>query len=219
MLSRSSELRIPWWSIGRLRLPAGLATPVLVVSALLFGAGIGSAVFATLWRNETTSRQTAEQALAQQRTASASLATEIEKLQMKLHTSQRATAAAARTAADRKSVIASLDTSAASLLAASTPLQDQAGSITVRSQSLSSLIRTLDNDLASLSRYVSGANSSNLDPAFLQAQLDYLKPSLSKVGAAADALSSQANQYSGTVRAFVHSASVYAGAAKQARRH
>lgn len=219
MLSRSSELRIPWWSIGRLRLPAGLATPVLVVSALLFGAGIGSAVFATLWRNETNSRQTAEQALAQERTLRASLATQIEKLQAKLHTSQRATAAAARTAADRKSVIANLGKSASSLLAASTPLEDQAGSITQRSQSLSSLIRTLDNDLASLSRYVSGANSSNLDPAFLQAQLDYLKPSLSKVGAAADALSSQANQYSGTVRAFVQSASAYAGAAKQARKH
>jgi len=65
VLSRSSELRIPWWSLGRLRLPASLATPVLVVAALLFGAGIGSAVFATLWRNETTSRRTAEQALAQ----------------------------------------------------------------------------------------------------------------------------------------------------------
>jgi len=219
VLSRSSELRIPWLSIGRLRLPPGLATPVLVVSALLFGAGIGSAVFATLWRNETTSRQTAEQALEQQRTASASLATQIEKLQAKLHTSQRATAAAARTAADRKSVIAGLDKSAASLLAASTPLRDQAASITGRSQSLSSLIRTLDNDLASLSRYVSGASSSNLDPAFLQAQLDYLKPSLSKVGAAADALSSQANEYSGTVRAFVHSVSAYAGAARQARKH
>ena len=219
MLSRSSELHVPRWWIGRLRLPAGLATPVLVVSALLFGAGIGSAVFATLWRNETNSRQSAQQALAQERTAYASLATQIDKLRANLHTSQRATAAAARTAADRKSVIAGLDRSAASLLAASTPLQDQASSITSRSQSLSSLIRTLDNDLESLSHYVSGASSSNLDPAFLQAQLDYLKPSLSKVGGAADALSSQANRYSGTVRAFVHSASAYAGAAKQARKH
>ena len=219
MLSRSSELRVPRWSVARLRLPARLATPVLVVSALLFGAGIGSAVFATLWRNETTSRQSAEQALAQERSAAATLSTQIAGLQAKLHTSQRSAAAAARTAADRKAQIASLDQSAASLLAASTPLEDQATSITDKSQSLSSLIRTLDNDLASLSRYVSGANSSNLDPAFLQAQLDYLKPSLSKVGAAADSLSAQANHYSGTVRAFVRSASAYAGAAKQARKH
>ena len=218
MLSRSSELRIPWWSIGRLRLPARLATPVLVVSALLFGAGIGSAVFATLWRNETAGRQGAQQALAQERAAYATLGSQIEKLQAKLHTSQRTATAAARTAADRKSVIASLDRSAGSLLAASTPLEAQATSITARSQSLSSLIRTLDNDLASLSRYVSGANPSNLDPAFLQAQLDYLKPSLSKVGAAADALSSQANHYSDTVGSFVRSASAYAGAARQARR-
>jgi chromosome segregation ATPase len=219
VLSRSSELRIPWWSVARLRLPARLATPVLVVSALLFGAGIGSAVFATLWRNETSSRQSVEQTLAQERAAYASLASQIGNLQGKLHTSQRSAAAAARTAADRKSVIASLDQSASSLLAASTPLQDQATSITDKSQSLSALIRTLDNDLASLSRYVSGANSSNLDPAFLQAQLDYLKPSLSKVGAAADSLSSQANRYSDTVSAFVRSASAYAGTARQARKH
>jgi chromosome segregation ATPase len=216
VLSRSSELRIPWWSVGRLRLPARLATPVLVVSALLFGAGIGSAVFATLWRNETSSRRTAEQALAQERVAAASLSTQIEKLQANLYTSRRTAAAASRTAADRKSLIAGLDRSAASLLAASTPLQDQATSITQRSQSLSSLISTLDNDLSSLSRYVSGASSSNLDPAFLQAQLDYLKPSLSKVGAAADALSAQANRYSGAVRVFVQSASAYAGTAKKA---
>lgn len=219
MLSRSSELRVPRWSAARLRLPAGLATPVLVASALLFGAGIGSAVFATLWRNETTGRQSAEQALAQERSAYAALGAQIEQLQVRLRTTRRSAAAAARTAADRKSLIASLDQSAASLLAASTPLEDQATSITDRSQSLSALIRTLDNDLASLSRYVSGADSSNLDPAFLQAQLDYLKPSLSKVGAAAAALSTQANRYSDSVRAFVRSASAYAGEAKQARKH
>jgi hypothetical protein len=146
------------------------------------------------------------------------LAAEAEKLRAELHSSQRAAAAAARTAASRKSLIASLDRSAATLLAASTPLEDQAASITGRSQSLSALIRTLDNDLASLSRYVSGASSSNLDPAFLQAQLDYLKPSLTKVGAAADALAGQANRYSDAVRAFVRSASAYAGTAKQARK-
>jgi chromosome segregation ATPase len=219
VLSRSSELRVPRRSAVRLRLPAGLATPVLVVAALLFGAGIGSAVFATLWRNETSSRQAVEQALSQERSLAGSLAAQIDKLQSNLHTSQRSAAAAARTAADRKAQIATLDRSAASLLAASAPLQDQAAAITDRSQSLSALIRTLDNDLASLSRYVSGTGSSNLDPAFLQAQLAYLKPSLSRVGAAAEALSSQADHYSEVVRAFVRSASAYAGAAKQARRH
>jgi hypothetical protein len=81
------------------------------------------------------------------------------------------------------------------------------------------LIRTLDNDLQSLSNYVSGANGSNLDPAFLQAQLDYLKPALTNVGAAADALSSQANTYSTAVGAFVHNASAYASAAKDAAKH
>jgi len=216
VLSRSSDLRLARRVSLRLRLPARWATPVLVVSALLCGLAVGSAVFASLWRNETAERQAAQQALAQEHARTKELAAEIDVLRAKLRATRHTAAAAAKTAADRKSLIASLDRSAGSLLSASTPLQDQAAAITGRSQSLSSLIRTLDNDLASLSHYVSGADASNLDPAFLQAQLDYLKPSLSKVGAASDGLATQANDYSDAVRAFVRSASAYAATAKEA---
>jgi hypothetical protein len=219
VLSRSGDVRVPRWFVFRLRLPAEWATPVLTVSALLCGLAIGSAVFATLWQHETTDRRNAQQALAQERALSRADAAQAAQLRHELLVSRRAVTAASRTAATRKSLIAELDRSASGLLAASGPLQDEATSITSRAGSLSSLIRTLDNDLASLSRYVSGASSSNLDPAFLQAQLDYLKPSLSKVEAAAAALSGQASHYSDTVRAFVHSASAYAGTVKSARQH
>lgn len=217
MLSRSSDLRAPWPAGARLRLPARWATPVLVVSALLCGLGVGSAVFASLWRNETTDRQAAQQALAAEQVRAGALAAEARQLRVNLRASRRSAAAAARTAADRKSLIADLDRSAGSLLAASRPLQDQAVSITARSRSLSSLIRTLDNDLVALSRYVSGTGAANLDPAFLQAQLAYLKPSLGNVGAAADALAREADRYSETVREFVGSASAYAATARNAR--
>jgi hypothetical protein len=70
-------------------------------------------------------------------------------LRAELKLSRRAGAAATRVAADRKSLIAELDRSASSLLTSSRPLQDQATSITARARSLSSLIRTLDNDLRS----------------------------------------------------------------------
>jgi chromosome segregation ATPase len=219
VLSRSSDLRLPRWSALRLRLPPRLATPVLVVSALLCGLAIGSAVFATLWQRETTDRRKADQALAQERTLSSARAAEIGRLQRELQSTRRAVTAVTRTAATRKSLIVQLDRSASGLLAASGPLQGEATSITSRAGSLSALIRTLDNDLASLSRYVSGTDASTIDPAFLQAQLAYLKPSLSKVEAAATALSGQASHYSGTVRTFVRSASAYASAVKHARRH
>jgi hypothetical protein len=217
MLSRSSDLRVPRWTGARVRLPARWATPVLAVSALLCGLGVGSAVFASLWRNETGDRQAAQQAAASERSHLLVLAAELNGLRVKLRASRHTAAAAAKTASDRKSLIANLDRDAGSLLAVSTPLRDQAASITDRSRSLSSLIRTLDNDLASLSNYVSGAGSSTLDPAFLRAQLDYLKPSLTDVGAAADALAGQANRYSDSVRAFVATASSYAAAARNAR--
>jgi chromosome segregation ATPase len=192
---------------------------VLAVSALLCGLGVGSAVFASLWRSETADRQAAEQALTREQARAQVLAGEIARLRTDLRATRHTAAAAAKRAADRKTLIAGLDRSASSLLAESAPLQDQASSITARSRSLSSLIRTLDNDLAGLSQYVAGADPANLDPAFLQAQLDYLKPSLGDVGAAADALAGQANHYSDAVRAFVGSASAYAATARDARRH
>jgi hypothetical protein len=186
------------------------------VSALLCGLAVGSAVFASLWRTETADRQAAQQALATERGRTQSLAADLEALHVKLRASRHTAAAAAKRAADRKSLIADLDRSAGALLAASTPLQDRAAAITDRSRSLSALIRTLDNDLAGLSSYVSNADPSNFDPAFLQAQLDYLKPSLSKVGGAADGLAAQANDYSDAVRAFVGNAAGYAATAEQA---
>jgi chromosome segregation ATPase len=202
----------------RLGLPARLATPVLAVSALLCGLAVGSAVFASLWRNETADRRAAQQGLTQQRARTQSLAAQVDALRDKLQASRHTAAAAAKRANDRKSLIVDLDRSADSLVAASTPLQNRAAAITDRSQSLSALIRTLDNDLASLSSYVSGTGTSTLDPAFLRAQLDYLKPSLSKVAAAADGLAAQANDYSHAVRAFVGSATGYAATAEKATR-
>jgi len=218
VLSRSTDLRAPRWTGRRLGLPVRLATPVLVVSALLCGLAVGAAVFSSLWRNETADRRAAQQALTQQRARTQALAVQLETLRDKLQVSRHTAAAAVKRANDRKSLIVDLDRSADSLLAASTPLQDQAAAITDRSQSLSALIRTLDNDLASLSSYVSGAEASNLDPAFLRAQFDYLKPSLSKVAAAADGLAAKANDYSDAVHAFVGSASGYAATAKKATR-
>lgn len=216
MLSRSTDLRAPRWTGTRPGLPARLATPVLVVSALLCGLAVGAAVFSSLWRNETADRRAAQQALTRQRARAQALAVQVETLREKLLASRHTAAAAAKRANDRKALILDLGRSADSLLAGSTPLQDRAAALTGRSQALSALIRTLDNDLATLSSYVSGANASNLDPAFLKAQLDYLKPSLSKVGAAAEGLAAQANDYSDAVRGFVGSASSYAATAERA---
>jgi hypothetical protein len=66
---------------------------------------------------------------------------------------------------------------------------------------------------------VSGTDAATIDPAFLQAQLAYLRPSLSKVAAAAAALAGQANLDSGAIRAFVRSASAYANTVNSARGH
>ena len=65
-------------------------------------------------------------------------------------------------------------------------------------------------DLASLDRYVSDTNSSTLDPAFLESQLGYLKPSLDRVGKASAGLASEVGTYSQTVQLFAGRLSSYA---------
>jgi hypothetical protein len=212
VLSRSSsDLRAPVNSLRlSLRPPARLATPVLVVAALLFGVGVGAAVFATLWQQQASHRQAAEQALASSRAQTRLLGGQIVQLHRVLTRSQRDALAASRAVARGKTIVADLAYNAQPLLASAGSLQQQATSLTQRARSLDGLIGSLDNDLASLNSYVTGATNTNLDPAFLKAQLAYLKPNLTKVGRTTDGLASEVNAYSRTVRAFVTSLSAYA---------
>jgi hypothetical protein len=191
--------------------PARLATPVLVIAALLAGAGAGSAAFATLWQREATNRQTAEQALGASRDQASALGARIAVLRRQLVASRRSAAAAGRAVARGNAVVADLATNAKPLVSSAATLESQAGDLTRRSAALSSLIATLDKDLAGLARYVGGA-SGTLDPAFLKAQLSYLTPNLDRVGSSSAGLATEVGAYSQAVQDFESRLSGYAQA-------
>jgi hypothetical protein len=199
-------LRLPGWPSAR------LATPVLVVAALLAGAGVGAAVFASLWRHEASGRQAAEQQLAASRDVAAALKTEAARLQRRLDASVKTAAAAGKAVKRRDAVVSALAQGAQPLVATAGTLEGRAGSLTERSRTLSSLIGTLNKDLASLTSYVGDSSGATLDPAFLRTQLAYLTPSLDKVGAASASLAAEVGTYSQTVEDFVRRLATYANA-------
>jgi hypothetical protein len=200
--SGAIALRLPWLPSAR------LATPVLVVAALLAGAAIGSLVFATLWQREASSRETAQAQLASSRSRVADLRAGVRRLQLQLDASAKTAASAGRAAKRGSEVVAGLAQSAKPLVATAGSLESQASTLTQRASSLSGLIATLDKDLASLSRYVGDGGS--LDPAFLKTQLGYLTPSLDRVGSASAALAGEVSTYASTVQAFVDRLATYA---------
>jgi hypothetical protein len=195
-------LRLPW------RPSARLATPVLVVAALLAGAAVGSLVFATLWQREASGRETAQAQLASSQSRVVDLRGDVRRLQRQLDASTKTAAAAGRAAKRGSEVVAGLAQSAKPLVATAGSLEGQAATLTQRASSLSGLIATLDKDLASLSSYVGGGGS--LDPAFLKTQLGYLTPSLDRVGSASAALAGEVSTYASTVQAFVGRLAAYA---------
>lgn len=204
LLGGASIVRLPGWPSAR------LATPVLVVAALLAGAGIGAAVFASMWQREASGRQAAEQKLAASRDIAANLRAELAALQSRLDASRKTAAAAGKAARRGTAVVSALAEGAQPLVASASALEGQAGSLTERSSTLSSAIGTLNKDLASLTNYVGGSSSATLDPAFLKTQLAYLTPTLDKVGAASASLAAEVGTYSQTVQAFVSRLSGYA---------
>jgi hypothetical protein len=195
-------LRPPW------RPSARLATPVLVVAALLAGAAIGSLVFATLWQREASGRQSAETRLASSQGRVADLRADVRSLERRLGASARTAAAAGQAAKRGSEMVAGLAQSAKPLVATAGSLEGQAATLTHRASDLSGLIATLDKDLASLSRYVGDGGS--LDPAFLKTQLGYLTPSLDRVGTASAALAGEVSTYASTVQTFVGRLAAYA---------
>ena len=135
---------------------------------------------------------------------------EIAGLQSRLDVSRKTAAAAGRAAKRGSAVVSALAEGAQPLVA--TPARSRIRRVRSpqRSNTLSSLIGSLNKDLASLATYVGDASGATLDPAFLKTQLDYLTPSLDKVGAASASLAAEVGTYSQTVQAFVGRLSTYA---------
>ena len=204
------RLRIRWRGLSRLR------TPVLVVAAALFGAAVSAAVLVGFWDKETGRRHAVETKLA----ASAERA---KALAARKHTSAGGrswTAARPRPGSkqggDRlRAAAQSLLRENGALMASASRLQGRGGSLEQRAASVSKLAGTLGNDLVAVLHYITNTSAGSLDPSYLKAQLDYLRPAVVSVRSAAGALGADAGSYGTAVDGFTAQVAAYAAALRQ----
>jgi hypothetical protein len=207
----------PWPGHGReggfrWRRLARLGTPVLVVTALLFGAAVSAAVLVGLWSTEASRRHGVETRLEKATNRSTALANDNARLRRQLAssraTSTRLTQQTARLGAAARTLLR--ENSA--LLARASRLHDRSGSLERGAASVSRTTATLGNDLVAVLNYITSTDAGSLDPSYLKAQLDYLRPAVASARSAAEALGTEAGSYGTAVDGFATEAQAYAAA-------
>jgi len=204
------HLRIDWGRVAR------LGTPVLFVSALLFGAAVSATVLVGFWDKEVGRKRAAEAKLAASVDRTKTLAEANRSLERRLAASRATSARFARNSARLAQSAERLEAAArrlvrenAALTASAGRLHGQGGSLGRRAASVSKLAATLGNDLVSVLAYITNTSAGSLDPSYLKAQLDYLRPAVADVRSAAEALGTGADSYANAVDGFPAQAKAY----------
>jgi hypothetical protein len=193
----------------RLRALGRLRTPVLVVAAALFGAAISAVVWVGLWNREAGSRHTAEAALAASQKHARALASENTRLRGRLVDSRTTSARLEQSSARLQAAAQTLVRENATLVASAGKLHGRGGSLERRSLLVSKLAAALGNDLVSVLAYITNTSIGSLDPSYLKAQLDYLRPAVANVRSAAEGLGADASTYAAAVDGFAAEAAAY----------
>jgi murein L,D-transpeptidase YcbB/YkuD len=203
---RRRRIGIRWRGLSRLR------TPVLVVAAAFFGAAVSATVLVGFWDREAGRRHAVESKLAASAEHAKALAGANARLRRRVVDS-RATAARLEAGGDRlRAAAQALLRDNGSLIASASRLQGQGGSLEHRAANVSKLAGTLGNDLVAVLAYITNTSAGSLDPSYLKAQLDYLRPAVVSVRSAAQALGADAGSYGTAVDGFTAQVAAYAAA-------
>lgn len=206
------RLRIFW------RRLAGLRTPVLVAAAALFGAALSASVLVGFWDKEAGRRHTAETRLAASAEHGRALAAANARLRQRLVDSRATAARLEQGGARLRTAAQTLLRENGVLMASASRLHGRGGSLEHRAASVSRLAATLGNDLVAVLDYITNTSAGSLDPSYLKAQLDYLRPAVVSVGSAAEALGADAGNYGAAVDGFTAQAGAYAVALRRLAR-
>ena len=206
------------WSDGRRRLRirlrglARLGTPVLVVAAALFGAAVSAAALVGFWDKEANRRNAAEARLETMTERGRALTKQNARLERRLTDSRASATRLEQRAVRLRAAAQTLLRKNAALIATADRLHGRGGSLESRAASVSKLAATLGNDLVSVLAYITNTSAGSLDPSYLKAQLDYLRPAVTSVRSAAAALGDEASSYGSAVDGFTAEAEAYAAA-------
>jgi hypothetical protein len=192
-----------------------LSTPVLAISAFLCGAGVAAAIFVGFWDSEAGRRQSAEATLAKTRTHERTLVAETTWLRRRLAAATSNLARVERSVERRQLATQALLRENSGLLGTAGGLHGRATSLEQRASSVSSVTTTLGADLVGLTDYLTKTGAASIDPAYVKAQLDYLRPAIEKARTAAGALGEDARSYGDAVERFAAQAAAYAAALRR----
>jgi hypothetical protein len=212
------------WTDGRRRLRihwrrlAGLRTPVLVVAAALFGAAVSATVLVGFWDKEAGRRHSLEGRLATSAEHAKALAGTNARLRRGLVDSRATSARLEQGGARLRAAAQTLLRENGALIASASGLHGRGGSLEHRAASVSRLAGTLGNDLLGVLGYITNTSAGALDPSYLKAQLDYLRPAVASVRAAAEALGADASTYGNAVDGFTAEVAAYAAALRRLAR-
>ncbi len=185
---------------------------MLVVSAALCGAAVSAAVLVGFWGKEADGRKQAEEKLAASAKREAALKSANARLQRHLKESRSTATQLEQTAARMRASAQTLVRENAALVASARRLHDQGGSLEQRAATVSKLAGTLGNDLVAVLGYITNTSAGSLDPSYLKAQLDYLRPAVASVRSAAEELGADAGSYGNAIEGFTAQVGDYAAA-------
>src|SRR5262245_58317749 len=206
------RLRVSLRKLGRFR------TPVLVVAAALFGAAISATILVGFWDKAARDRKLAQARVDASKEQAAPLSAANAPLRKQRNGSRVNSARLELGAARMRDAAQALLSQNAALVANADRLHSRGGTLETRAASVSKLAGTLGNDLVAVLHYITNTNSGSLDPSYLKAQLDYLRPAVENIRAAADTLGGEAGTYGAAVDRFTAEAAAYAEALRKLAR-
>ena len=153
----------------------------LVLAAFLVGAVGASVLFVGVWRNEASRARSADSEASQSAEVLSATSAKLDRADARLRVVERKLRAAQADAKEQAGVLKQLG-------AAGQPVADDAAGLDSAAQQLASdgaglsdSLTKLTNAVAALNVYLKQTSVSELDPAYLDAQLSYLQQSLSSL--------------------------------------
>ena len=165
----SASVRGPVWS--------------LVLPAFLVGAVGASVLFVGVWRNEASRAKTADSEASKAAAVLSATTDKLNRAQARLRVTQGKLRASRTTVQEQADLVRRLGAAGKPILRDAAGLDSASQQLAAEGAGLGAAITKLTNAVAALGVYLKQTSPSELDPAYLDAQLSYLEQALASLQA------------------------------------
>jgi chromosome segregation ATPase len=168
----------------------------LVVPAFLVGAVGASVLFVGVWRNEASRAKSADSQAAKAAEVLSATQDRLHRAQARLHVTQGKLQKAQATVKGEAELVRQLGAAGSPILNDAAGLDSAARQLATEGAGLGSSVAKLTNAVAALGVYLKQTSPSELDPAYLDAQLSYLEQALASLQARSEKVTNGAGSVS-----------------------